>query len=415
MGIGEERQVASLFDSTLGKSTLAPMSTDGFYAGLPALTDFADVLRAPNYRELPPDWVLFIADVRNSTDAIRRGLYRAVNMVGAACITAALNGCPGVALPFIFGGDGATLAAPKSVAATVARELQGVAAMAKAQFEMELRIGRVTVRELQERGHTVAVAKYRLAGSDELAMLRGSGVAEAERWIKSPHSTHLLPADGVPPQAGVTGLSCRWQPLRSVHGEMLTLLVHALGTDADADRYYRDFYSRLRALLGLRDEEMNPIKHSNLQTRWPPGAFGVEARAHAGAGGPWRRFVAAAATLAHSFAGATAFRLGWRLPFFNPRRYKDSMIARSDFQKFDGMLRMVIDTPTQKIPAVLAMLDADRARGAICYGVHRSGSALMTCVVFSLQRDSHVHFVDGNDGGYALAAAQIKEQLHAAS
>jgi hypothetical protein len=38
----------------------------------------------------------------------------------------------------------------------------------------------------------------------------------------------------------------------------------------------------------------------------------------------------------------------------------------------------------------------------------------MTCVVFSLQRENHVHFIDGNDGGYALAALQFKQQVKAA-
>jgi hypothetical protein len=33
----------------------------------------------------------------------------------------------------------------------------------------------------------------------------------------------------------------------------------------------------------------------------------------------------------------------------------------------------------------------------------------MTCLVFSLAGD-HVHFIDGADGGYALAAKQMKQQ-----
>jgi hypothetical protein len=35
----------------------------------------------------------------------------------------------------------------------------------------------------------------------------------------------------------------------------------------------------------------------------------------------------------------------------------------------------------------------------------------MTCLVFSLEESRHVHFVDGADGGYALAALQLKAQL----
>ena len=37
-------------------------------------------------------------------------------------------------------------------------------------------------------------------------------------------------------------------------------------------------------------------------------------------------------------------------------------------------------------------------------------AALMTCFVRSYQ-GNHVHFVDGSNGGYALAAKQLKAQL----
>jgi hypothetical protein len=38
---------------------------------------------------------------------------------------------------------------------------------------------------------------------------------------------------------------------------------------------------------------------------------------------------------------------------------------------------------------------------------------MMTCLVFSLEQSRHVHFIDGADGGYALAALQLKSQLQA--
>jgi len=48
----------------------------------------------------------------------------------------------------------------------------------------------------------------------------------------------------------------------------------------------------------------------------------------------------------------------------------------------------------------------------VAYGTHQASAALMTCLVRSYDGD-HLHFVDGADGGYALAAKQMKAQLQA--
>jgi len=390
------------------------MPSENFFADLPALTEFEDVLDSGNYHRLPDDWVIYVADVSNSTEALQRGLYRAVNMVGAACIVAVLNRCRDGSVPFVFGGDGATLAAPASLAPIIQRTLQGVAAMAAKQFSLELRIGRVPVRELHAAGFTVEAAKYRAAGLVELAMLGGTGLMEAERRIKSPGSACLIPPDDGAPDADVSGLSCRWEPLPSTNGEILTLLVQTRLAGAAADRYYQQFYSRLRELTGLTVEKLNPVKVSALHTGWPPKTLGLEARTHAGTGGWLARCWATTRTLAHSLGGAFVFNTGIPAPWFNPRRYQRASVSRSDFRKFDGLLRMVLDIPAGKVADILAYLEAEHRRGAIFYGTHRSGSALMTCVVFSLRRESHVHFIDGNDGGYALAALQFKQQVKAA-
>jgi hypothetical protein len=35
----------------------------------------------------------------------------------------------------------------------------------------------------------------------------------------------------------------------------------------------------------------------------------------------------------------------------------------------------------------------------------------MTCLVFSLDKGEHVHFIDGSDGGFTAAAIQLKAQI----
>ena len=42
------------------------------------------------------------------------------------------------------------------------------------------------------------------------------------------------------------------------------------------------------------------------------------------------------------------------------------------------------------------------SRGVIRYGTHSQDHAMMTCFTPSPANPSHVHFIDGAQGGYAL-------------
>src|SRR5262245_46595028 len=80
-----------------------------FYAALPVLDDFAAVVRSEGYRPLPDDWLVAVSDVRGSTAAVRQGRYKEVNLIGASTIMAILNVARPIAIPYVFGGDGASL------------------------------------------------------------------------------------------------------------------------------------------------------------------------------------------------------------------------------------------------------------------------------------------------------------------
>jgi hypothetical protein len=110
------------------------MTQTDFIARLPSFTRFADVADPARYTPAPDGWRVYCCDVVNSTQAIEQGRYKAVNMMGAACIMAAVNAAAKtddrVALAYVFGGDGATILAPDTLAPAIQLAVCGAGAVA---------------------------------------------------------------------------------------------------------------------------------------------------------------------------------------------------------------------------------------------------------------------------------------------
>ncbi len=112
------------------------MSSKRFYADIPAFDDFSGIADSSNYQVAPDDWHVIIADVKGSTQAIAEGRYKDVNMIGAACINAVLNISQKRSVPYVFGGDGATLMVPPEDVDSAARVLLGVRDLAASRFKL---------------------------------------------------------------------------------------------------------------------------------------------------------------------------------------------------------------------------------------------------------------------------------------
>jgi len=171
-------------------------------------------------------------------------------------------------------------------------------------------------------------------------------------------------------------------------------------------------YARVLAELGQRmdPERSRPIKIEGLRMLGPFGDYSVEARVRAGE--PDRPTVAAAKAEARLRTQiARLLRLfKKKAGGFDPPVYMSELEQNTDFRKFDELLRMVVDLTDAEFKLVREYLERERAVGSVAYGLHRAPAALMTCLVRSYSGD-HVHFIDGADGGYALAAKQLKLQL----
>jgi hypothetical protein len=71
---------------------------------------------------------------------------------------------------------------------------------------------------------------------------------------------------------------------------------------------------------------------------------------------------------------------------------------------------MVIAGTEAQRAELTSYLEEEYRSGRLAYGVHVTDRALVTCVVFE-RMGRQVHFVDGADGGYAMAARELKQRL----
>ncbi|NNJ12551.1 DUF3095 domain-containing protein [Chloroflexales bacterium ZM16-3] len=386
---------------------------ESFYDKLPALERFSDIVDAKNFVPAPGDWQVAISDVRGSTKAIAAGRYKEVNMAGAASIVALLNVAGGREIPFVFGGDGATLLIPPELLGQARAALAGVRAMARREFGLELRVGFVPVAEVCASGAEVLVARMRVSEHYDQAVFSGGGLAFAEHLIKDPElgpRYALAEADSAE-EADLSGLECRWQDVPSRHGETLSLLVMAApgSSPLAASAVYREAIAQIEAAYGS-ERDYHPLSVSRLRANFNPLQLLAETKLRTPPGPPTRlRYLL---EIWGTNIGVSLYRIyqaaRGQTPWWDA--YREVVFRTADYKKYDDTLRMIIAGNAAQRERLTAYLEDGYRRGQLVYGIHVTDRALMTCLVFE-RMGRQVHFVDGADGGYALAAKAMKEQL----
>jgi hypothetical protein len=307
--------------------------------------------------------------------------------------------------PFVFGGDGATALVPGERRAEIERVLSAARAHASEAFGLKLVTGLIEHSELIAAGTPINVARFLLPGGPSIAFFSGEGLSSAEKWVKSgrgviaEHVHHETDA--------IEGLSCRWAPLKSARGAMLSILVRPCEKGEQALATLHRLLAEIEKIVDLEAPEANPIKIRQLSAERIWRAARAEARIQ----GQRYFFVAVCKIACEMILVRILCMLKFKFANTDAHRYIDSLPAHSDFRKFDETLRMVIDCSPEMQKAIRALLERERAAGTIYFGLHASPTALMTCFLRRLEDGGHVHFVDGNDGGYAMAAVELKAQI----
>ncbi|XGC80894.1 DUF3095 domain-containing protein [Bdellovibrio bacteriovorus] len=374
-----------------------------FLNSIPIFDDFLQVSNDQYFKLVPENWGVILTDVKGSTKAVQAGRHREVNMIGAACITALLNDLKDRDLPFVFGGDGASLLVPPHSKEFAQKTMAQVQNWSMNEFGLELRCAYFDLSEIYSEGHRLLLGKHRLSPGNHIYQFRGGALKRAEDKMKQEdRSVQDLKAGNTP---NLEGLSCRWEPLTAKKGTILTVLVSAKGDEAGAFEVYKNLLKSLRNIIGGDFKFACPVQRHNLKIKWPPKTLMIEVKSRQG--GLLKNLLLSSweSLIAYLF-----FRLNIQAGGFNPDRYKEELISNSDFQKYDDLLRMVLDCSNDQVKEIERVLEEFERRGDITYGTHKSNQALMTCLVFSATQNQHLHFIDGAQGGYTLAAVELKKK-----
>ena len=389
------------------------MSSAGFYAGLPVLTEFSAIADPGSYAPLPGDWHVVTCDVRNSTLAVQAGNYKHVNTVGASAVTAMLNAAGDVEIPFIFEGDGSAFCVPPPLLEDAKAALVKTQEMAQKSFGLELRVATVPVAKIRTAGYDILVARMRVSANYIQAAFAGGGMAYADKYMKDPATAPLceVKPGSVAARGSLEGLECRWQDIPSTHGETVSLMVRALTPEpGKAAAVYREVIAKVREIYGS-DDACHPLTPPalslapSLSARQLGNEAGVRA-ADRGSFGKWLWLMRA----------RWFVLLGWFLMKFGLKTeetdwatYKETLFRNTDVRKFNDVYRQILAGKPAQREALDAWLAERYAKRELVYGLHVTDRALMTCLVFNYS-GKHLHFIDGADGGLFLAAKAFKER-----
>lgn len=372
------------------------------YASLAPIGRFPDVLDESRYVPVPDSWWIAVSDVVMSTAAIERGRYRAVNMAGAAAIAAVRNALRDIEVPFVFGGDGASLLVPPDRRATVERALATTVAWVRDTLGLTLRAALIPVSAVRAAGQDLRIARYGASADVAYAMFTGGGLAWAEAAMKA--GLHTVAAAEGAAKPDLTGLSCRFAPVESRDGIVLSLIVLPRpGADPEA---VRTVLENVLATIETMPEMGRPLPEAGPAMLAPWAGLSEEIAATEPLfGSRVLRLLSLFARRCLSFA---VFRFGLTVGRFSPRIYGRQLVANADFRKYGDGLRLTIACPHATAEAIEALLTQARAEGLVTFGLHRQGAAVVTCITPSPTRADHLHFVDGAGGGYAQAALDLK-------
>lgn len=385
---------------------------DDFYKNLKPSPEFHNLFYGEEPTKVPDDWFVLITDIVGSTKAIEEGRYKDVNTAGGLTAIAVANVYGHMDFPFVFGGDGVTFLLPINLLFPIRSAIADTIAQVRSAFGLEMRAGIVPVQELYRAGADLFLSKFRASAHYVQCSLFGDALSLAETWIKEgKDESYLVRENEKIFPADYTGFTCRWKDIPSERGEIVSLIVKPIHPDFDVCKK-----TITRVLNFIRSEygeegDYHPLRVSNIEL--DSGTYlRKEAIARIGKPSGIKFYLALTQIWLERTVVAIAMQFGIpiRSGHYSLNHLKDYQVLSADFRKYDGTLKMVIDGSKQNRESLVSFLNQLELEGIVRYGIFVSNRSLMTCVL-KVNSSEEVHFVDGADGGFAMAAKVLKDKL----
>jgi len=379
---------------------------DMFYSRLPVNEiSLSDLLTEEHlFYKVPDNWYVAITDVKKSTKAIEQGMHETVNLLATGSIVAVLNIAykAGISIPFFFGGDGATFIIPPSILDSTIKALHKHSENTKKNYDLIMRVGIVSVADIYEEGHALSISKLRTSQLFSIPVLLGDGLTYAEQIIKG--EDYLLSHQSArEDELDLTGMQCRWDRIKPPqnYDEVVSLLVIARSSEKQAVAF-KKVIDKLDEIYG-EPETRKPISVPMLKLKATLEKISQEMRIKFGGSRPFYLLHKWITTLLGPFYFQTK----------QGKKYLLALVDLSDTLVIDGKINTVISGTSQQREQLVKSLNELEQSGYISYGLFVSKESVMSCYVRNMN-ESHIHFVDGAEGGYTKAAGMLKRKLVAA-
>lgn len=371
---------------------------ENFYLNLKQMDTLYSIANNDFYEATPKDWFVVVSDVIGSTKAIEIGKYKEVNMVGALSIISILNINKNLDIPFVFGGDGSFLLIPKSIYKQSAQSLLAVKKIAKESYSLDLRVGIISIEEVYKRNKQILITKHRVSKEYNQALIKGGGLELCDELLKS--SDKYLVKEKIDNnfKLDISGLECRWEAIKTPKEENLSIIIKAFD-----ENHYEKILQDLDEILG-NNTLRHPIIDENLKLSFKNKELNVEASIYSN-----NIIIKSLISLKFKFINFLgSYLIKNKVSLWG--KYKDRIIKTADTEKFDDMLRMIVATSFEQTKKLETYLENEFINKNLQYGLHKSDSSLMTCLIFQ-RHGKHIHFIDGSNGGYANASKNLKNSL----